>query len=158
MKAPTINDRKWRILAASIVDVGRKVAKVGVFSGVEADGTSLADVLAFQEFGTETVPERRPIRTTFETKRAELARICEAAAKRVVLHGMPVAKAVGLIGAWGASAVKATITESDLPPPLAPATVEAKGSSKPLVDTGRLVGAITWAVVDESEAKGGLNE
>lgn len=158
MKKPTFNDRKWRIIAAAVADTARKVAKVGVFSGQEADGTSLADVLAFQEFGTATIPERRPLRATFETKRAELGRVAEAAAKQVVLHGMPVVKAIGLIGAWGASAVKATITQGDLPPPLAPATVAAKGSSKPLVDTGRLLGAITWAVVDESEARGGVNE
>jgi len=156
VKAPTLDDRKWRILAASIADTARKVAKVGVFSGAEADGTSLADVLAFQEFGTATIPERRPLRRTFEEKRAELGKVAEAAAKQIILHGMSVAKAVGLIGAWGASAVKATITESDLPPPLAPATVAAKGSDKPLVDTGRLVNAITWHVVDDSDAEGGI--
>ncbi|HEY1814893.1 MAG TPA: hypothetical protein VGG74_21245 [Kofleriaceae bacterium] len=158
MKSPTFNDKKWRVLAASIVDSARKVAKVGVFSGTEADGTSLADVLAFQEFGTATIPERRPLRRTFEEKRAELVKVCEGAAKQVVLHGMSVARAVGLIGAWGAGAVKATITQGDLPPPLAPATIAAKGSSKPLVDTGRLLGAITWSVVDEADAKGGVGE
>lgn len=32
-------------------------------------------------------------------------------------------------------------------PPLKPATIARKGSSNPLVDTGRLKGAITWRVV-----------
>jgi hypothetical protein len=33
-----------------------------------------------------------------------------------------------------------------VPPPLKPATIARKGSSRPLVDTGRLLSAITWVV------------
>jgi phage gpG-like protein len=144
-----IDDSKWRKIVADVAQIATQVAKVGVLQDgeTEADGMSMVELAAIHEFGTEHVPERSFIRSTFATKQREAATLAERLAKAIVLRGMPIGQALGLLGAWGASAVKATITEGDgVPPPLAPATIARKGSSRPLVDTGRLLASITWEV------------
>jgi hypothetical protein len=57
-------------------------------------------------------------------------------------------KAMGLLGAWASGAIKATISQSGDFAPLAPSTVKAKGSSRPLIDSGQLNQSITWVVED----------
>ena len=52
-----------------------------------------------------------------------------------------------LLGAFAAAEVKKTITAgAGVPPPNAPSTIAKKGSDRPLVDTGRLLGAIQWEI------------
>jgi len=147
-----VDDFKWRKIAANVASIARRVAKVGVMdgAGAEDDGKSLAEIAAIHEFGAPdaNIPERSFIRSTFHAKEAELGKLCERVARAIVLDGMSVDQALGIVGAWGAAAIRRTITGTDVPPPLAPATVAAKGSSKPLVDTGRLVNAISWVVGD----------
>jgi hypothetical protein len=60
-----------------------------------------------------------------------------------------------VMGSTLANAMKRKIVDgAGVPPPNAPSTVAKKGSSRPLVDTGRLVNAITWAsIVGGGKAK-----
>lgn len=157
MGAVGLDDTKWRELAAKIAGVGKRIAKVGIV-GTGASATSeeggdatIVEIAAFNELGTSTIPERSFIRRTFETKAKQLGKICERAAKAVVTKGMEIDTALEVIGQWGAAAVKRTITSGDVTPPDAPATIAAKGSSKPLVDTGQLVNAITYELGDRIE-------
>jgi hypothetical protein len=149
-------DAPWRKLYKRIEEMHSVRARVGVLSskgGEKAHGNgdaTVVEVAAFHEFGTEHVPERSFIRSTFYSRRAAQLKQKVAEITRAIVAGaIDVRKGVGLLGAWGAGEVKNTITQTDIAPPLAPATVEAKGSSQPLVDTGQLLGSITWEVVDE---------
>ena len=155
MGAVVVNDTKWRELAAKIAGIGKRVAKVGIVGpdalNSEAGGASVVEIAAFQELGTSTIPARSFIRATVESKRKELGVICERVAKAIVLKGMPIDTALEVVGQWAAAAMKRTITGSDIPPPLAPTTIAAKGSSKPLVDTGQLVNAISYEIGDRTE-------
>ena len=54
-------------------------------------------------------------------------------------------QALQRIGIGGADAIKATIS-AGVGPANSPMTVYLKGSSKPLIDEGRLRGSITWAL------------
>ena len=49
------------------------------------------------------------------------------------------------LGAKAAADVKNTIRQG-IPPPNSPETIRRKGSSRPLIDTGQLINAITWIV------------
>lgn len=52
-----------------------------------------------------------------------------------------------MLGQWGASQCKLTIKRRLTGgPPNAPYTIEKKGSSTPLVDSGRLINAITYEI------------
>jgi hypothetical protein len=136
---------------------GERYAKVGVLADTEAGGMheadgdlTVAEIFAVNEFGTEDghVPERRPLRATFDETREELAEKAGKFVIEVLFGSLKVDQALNAIGAMLANAVKRRITDGEgLPPPNAPATIKAKGSARPLVDTARMLGAITWAIV-----------
>ena len=149
------SDAVWRRVFKTAVEMRTIKVQVGVLSGqggeTTEDGITMVELAAIHEFGSPAanIPERSFIRRTFVDRVPnELARVIAALTRGVVAEKLGVRQAVGQLGAWGAAQVKNTITQSDVPPPLAASTIARKGSSKPLVDTGHLVGAITWKVTE----------
>lgn len=149
-----VDDRVWRKLKGRLDKLGRAGAhvRVGVFSSAGAhggSGVSLVEIAAAHEFGAPSanVPQRSFIRAGILENREELKRILAKLAKGVVQDRIRVDEALQQLGLWGANAVKRYVTGTNIPPPLAVATIRRKGSSKPLVDTGQLVNSITWVVV-----------
>lgn len=148
--------KKWDEIHRNVRLAQRLVAHVGILESkggtTKPPGSdlSLVEIGAVHEFGSADgrIPERSWLRSTFIVRRANAlaARVAETA--RAIVAGADPRRAISLLGAWGASEVKSTITEIDIPPPLADSTVMTKGSSKPLVDTGQLVNAITWEVTE----------
>lgn len=142
--------KEWNELRALLSDGGASHVNVGII-GSEASaqhpGSDLtnAELGVIHEYGLG-VPERSFLRRTFEdpVKLAEYRALQERLAGLVIEGKITLERAAELVGAWGAAAVQRTITESDIPPPLAAETVRRKGSSKPLVDTGQLVRSINW--------------
>lgn len=114
----------------------------------EAGKITMVELAAIHEFGSPAagVPERSFIRRTFKDYEAELATITTAIATQFVAGAFDLEKALNKIGAWGAGAIRRRVTKDMIPPPNAPSTVKAKGSSRPLVDTGRMLNAISWKV------------
>jgi hypothetical protein len=156
------NDVVWRKLYKRAIEMRTLKARVGVLAskgGMRSAGDSgltLVELAAIHEFGSADghIPERSFIRSTFyERAAAELREMCGKITKAIVLGAVDVRQGIGMLGAWGAAQVKNTITQTDIPPPLAPSTIAAKGSSKPLVDTGQMLNAITWEVIDTREGR-----
>ena len=106
-----------------------------------AEGLTVADVATFQEFGTRTVPQRSFIRGWFdenqefiaETLRKQFAAVAEG--KR---DAETAAERCALAFEGG---IKQRISRG-IPPPNAPSTIAAKGSSTPLINRGQLRNAI----------------
>lgn len=151
----TVRDGVWKKLLAKAHELDKSYVKVGVLASKGGgaahgeDNISLIEIAAIHEFGNGHVPERSFIRSTFYVRRVNaLATMVAKLAKAIVTEGMTPKKALSLLGQWAASEVKETITEIDIPPPLADSTIMAKGSSKPLVDTGQLKNSITYEVVE----------
>jgi phage gpG-like protein len=151
------DDRAWRKILKTI---GKMVSsdphvRVGVLAdkggsaGHGDGGMTVLQVATIHEFGAPAagIPERSFIRSTATNKEPEAAKMAERLAKAVVEGRMKPEKALDIYGTWFAAEVKKTITEQDIPPPLQPETIERKGSSKPLVDSGQLVQSITHEVV-----------
>jgi hypothetical protein len=151
-----IDKRVWKGLRAKLeaaekahVKVGILASKGGASQHDAESGLTVCQVAAFNEYGTKTIPERPFLRSTFAKKDAELGRLTGRLAKNLVEGKMSLARALDVLGLWGATAVKKTITTGKgVPPPNAASTIKAKGSSRTLVDTGRLLGAVSWEVVD----------
>lgn len=150
-KGVVINDKGWRKLLEKVRGLAEAHVKVGIV-GSHAHETqgdlSLIEIATFNEFGTATIPERSFIRKTFVTKKAELGAFAGKLAHGLLSDRLDLRRALGLLGEWGASAVKKTITAGNIQPPNAPSTIARKGSSRPLVDTGQLVNAISYEVVE----------
>jgi hypothetical protein len=148
--------KEWDALLARIRSLETMFVKVGILASKGGDARtddgdlSMIELAAIHEFGSPAagIPERSFIRRTFATKKDELAKLCEKLARAVITGKMPIDQALALVGAWGVAAVKKTVTEgSGVPPPLKKATIARKGSDRPLVDTGRLLGALAYEVV-----------
>ena len=157
MKSVVYDDRVFQGILKSVKRMDKMHVKVGVLSSKGGDAThtgskfSLVELMAIHEFGSEdgTIPDRAPIRITFETNHDEMAAFIAPLTRQVITNGMSVERALGLLGAKGVAEIKKTITQSDLPPPLKPATIARKGSDRPLVDTGQLINSIQFEIGDD---------
>lgn len=144
---------------------------------------TVAEVAVVMEFGTrdEHVPARAFLRPTFESERNRLADMGKELISQVLDGKMDIKRALGLMGASLANSTKMTI-QAGVDPPNAPSTALAKAKKgktaklfngttktlgralaqagalaavKPLIDTGRMIGAISWAVVMGNEKGAG---
>lgn len=112
-----------------------------------ATGATNVEIAVAMELGTATIPSRPFIRQAFLTRRGPFEALAARLAKAFLLGKMSAEQVMGLLGAWGQNAIKATITRTGSFAPLAPATIRRKGSSRPLVDTGQLANSVSWIVV-----------
>lgn len=163
----------------SYVKVGVLGDKGGGLHEQDPDGKAspltLTEIGAVNEFGSEDghVPERSFLRSTFDRMREEMTGDAAKLLPQVLDGKLSVATALNVLGAKLAAEVKKTITVIGVPPPNAPSTVARKTRAgdwnrggqaqgvlqwgvRALVDTGRLVGSIAWAVVTGRDARGPL--
>ncbi len=131
----------------------RPYVKVGVVGSAAAaghGGLTNAELAVVHEFGTEDIPARPFLRSTASAQRAAWEALMRKVLEKVATRKLPLEKGLALIGERAAADVRRTVT-SGVPPPNAPSTIAAKGSSKPLVDTGQLLRSIAYEVVPEGE-------
>lgn len=106
---------------------------------------SVAQVAAFNEYGTASAPERPFVRTAMAEHTKEMKRLTKKAAAQVVDGKMGKSQAIGLLCQkvidWIAQSI-----DSNVPPPNAPSTVAAKGSSHTLIDTGQMKNSLDWEI------------
>jgi hypothetical protein len=159
-------DRGWKEFAAFIADIKRDQphVKVGVLDdgGKGSDdhgGFTNAQLAAIHEFGSEdgTIPERSFIRSTLTANIQEYKRILTKIVRGIYMRKLTPERGLGLLGAQVAADIKKRVTTGDeVPPPNAPSTLArkeklrrkgSKGLPRTLVDTGRMIGSVSWAVV-----------
>jgi hypothetical protein len=83
------------------------------------------------------IPQRSFLRTSFDANRLEYERILEQQTGRVIDGNQTARNAIAVVGEKALADVVNRIN-AGIPPPLKPATIARKGSSKPLIDTGQL--------------------
>lgn len=158
MTAVTDKDLGYRDLMKRLGGMHSTQVLVGVRStghelaisdeGIVGESLDLAEIAAINEFGSSDghVPERSFLRATIDQHRAEYARELEVAVERMI-DGAPPALAYGRLGLRAVADVQARI-RAHIPPPNAPSTIRRKGSSTPLIDTGRLIQSIDYTIED----------
>lgn len=167
-----VKDRGWAAMLKRVEDIKNSYVKVGVLGDdpqgggmheTEPDGSAspltVGEIAAIMEFGTQDghIPARSFARSTFDEKREQLVDLGKKLIGGVVDGKVTVQNALNMMGSTLANAMKRKITDGEgIPPPNAPSTIAAKGSSRPLVNTGRLLNSITWAAV--INGKGGGEE
>lgn len=121
--------------------------KVGILEGATyPDGTSVAQVGFWDEFGTTKMPARSFMRSTVAAKSG---RWPEAMAKAAKATNYDARATMGLMGELIQGQIQHTINTLSSPP-LAQSTMDAKGFSKPLIETARLLNSIDYEVIDRS--------
>lgn len=140
--------RVRRLLENAARSTGVQGVAVGFFASARyPDGTPVAAVAAWNEWGTEHIPERPFKRASI--KKMEKA-FMETIKDNIDTETMSVSRHLAdLLGAQGTGIVQDTISDGSFSPnpPNAPATVAMKGSSRTLVDTGRMRQSATWKVI-----------
>jgi hypothetical protein len=114
------------------------------------EGLTIGDIGAFHEFGTQTVPQRSFIRGWFDERQDFIAETLHKQLQAVVAGKRPVEQAAERVALAFEGDCKARIARN-IPPPLAPATIKAKGSSVALIDTGQLRASIRGRVKIEGK-------
>lgn len=156
----TVKDHGFK----KLMELGKQLdskpfTKVGVLgrndkrSDEEIGNVGLAVV---HEFGIG-VPRRAFLRGTYERKAKDWTKFMEKLVAGLVRGQYDLPKALALLGLRSANDAKATIQRSLGIEANSEATIKAKGSSRPLIDTGRLVASIDFSVVTAAgEVPGGL--
>lgn len=110
-------------------------------------GVSVAKIAAIHEFGSKDgrIPERSFMRSSIDGNQKQLEDLIKKLTAKIVDKRMSTVVALGLIGQFLRDKMVSKIN-AGVPPPNAPYTIEKKGSSKPLIDTGQLKGSIDWEI------------
>ena len=118
--------------------------EIGVYSTARyEDGTPVAAVFAWNEFGTARIPERPAFRQALHKINRDFL-FKELIARSLNRDTMSVDRVrFGRAMAHAAGTVLKRIIDLKNPPN-APATIAKKRSSNPLVDTTKLARSITW--------------
>ncbi len=136
-------DRGYKGIRERIALMKGSYTKVGIQVGAkEQDGvTDLTIVAAANEFGTDKIPERSFLRSTFAEEEENLARITRGEVDAILAGTRTIDQSLALIGEYFTGRVQAKI-HSHPPPPNSPKTIARKGSSGTLIDSGQLVQSI----------------
>lgn len=124
-------------------------------SEVRGEGITTGQLAVAMEFGTDTIPARSWVGLTFDRARAEVQADMQRLLGHLVDGKITVDKALNVLGAKYSAEVKSTVTQGEqIPPPNAPSTLARKmaktragaaNAARTLIDTGRMIGAVTWA-------------
>ncbi len=148
--AVKVDTAKLRALNDRVAQFGGFTTRVGILgpgaTTLEAGSSlTLAELGLMFEFGTEDMPERAWLRGTLAARRADIAALHVSVLKQVLAGTLEPRAAHDVIGMQIVAWIKAGIV-AGIPPANAASTIEAKGSSKPLIDDGQFVNSITWIV------------
>jgi len=92
------------------------------------------------------IPERSFIRAGFDSNKRDITQLVDRLIEDVIFDKISVPTMFELIGAEIVGMIQEYMTDLR-DPPNHPVTIDRKGSSNPLIDTGRIRGAIAWRVV-----------
>ncbi len=141
-----IGKEKFDSIAKEIARFQKFTIRVGY---QDSAGTDLAviDIATFMEFGTINIEARPFLSSAMDTN---MAAIGEAFEREIgtILDGKQTAIQAGeRLGIFAVTLVKKRITSSpEWAEPLAEATIDAKGSDVPLIDTAELLNSVTYTV------------
>lgn len=149
--------KKHKDLPTSIS--GPRRVKIGFPAG-KAD-TDNINKAVWNEFGTKgsgkpfktprgggfggPIPERPFMRNSVRQNRSKYRDMLKSSAVKILRGDTALIKVMHGLGIVGHGDIQAEIT-SLMSPPNSPLTVELKGSSKPLVDSGEMFDAVTYKV------------
>lgn len=141
----------WKQLRADKVLKGKVYIGINEGSGGHDDAdATVAEIARWLHDGTETIPARPFLSVPLSAERPEVQAIVKRVVTGVAQQKITMDQGLKLLGVWGRNEVVKYINEG-VPPPNAESTIEAKGSSKPLIDTGQLKSSISFLIVEDEK-------
>lgn len=139
-------DRGWKRIVQNVRGVAVSEVIIGIQEGEVNDGQSIAEYAACNEFGTEKIPERSFMRSTFDENVDNIQSEINTRYDQVLAGQLTTRKALGLVGMHHQDQIKHKISNVNILPKLAPSTIDKKGSNKTLIDTGAMNASVHYAV------------
>lgn len=129
-----------------LAELADKEVRIGFQHGeaAEDDGTDICDIAAWNELGTEHIPSRPFLRKSVDENEGKINQFLQAEV-RSLASGKTAEALLNEIGNFQKSLVQEKITEGSFAPN-AESTIRRKGSSKPLIDTGRMRQSVNYVV------------
>ena len=118
-------------------------------SGAYDDGLTVIEVGAINEFGNEKIPERSFVRVPVQQNKIKYMDLARKQAQKIYAGKTTVNDALGILGLFMSDKMKASFTDNDWQEN-AQSTINMKGSSTPLIDSGQLRQSITWQIVKDN--------
>lgn len=134
-------------LAKRLQNLARTEVKVGVFDNAKyPDGVSVAQVAAYNEYGTRFHPERPFMAETFADSgvRAKIVAIIKQAVISAMKGKGASRRILETLGRYAADQVKMTI--QSYPGSNSPSTIARKGFDRPLYESGLMLESMTFKI------------
>lgn len=127
-------------------ELADKEVRIGFQHGEasEEDGTDICDIAAWNELGTEHIPSRPFLRKSVDENEGKINQFLQAEV-RSLANGKTAEALLNEIGNFQKSLVQEKITEGTFAPN-SERTIRKKGSSKPLIDTGRMRQSVNYVI------------
>lgn len=144
-----VKEKKWFTIRGLLKAAEGSYVEVGVLSDTGAyesgGGVNLADVATFNEYGTSRIPARPFLQTSFDSNASQINAFKQKIHQAMLAGQGNIAKGLEAIGIFFKGVVQKQIAKGGFAAN-APSTIKQKGSSKPLIDTGRLRQSINYKV------------
>lgn len=139
----TADGRKFQKMLKELAD---KEVRIGFQHGkaTEDDGTDICDVAAWNELGTVNIPARPFLRMSVDDNESKINAFLQSK-KRDLVRGVSAEQVLKEIGIFQKDLIQEKITSGSFAPN-APSTVKKKGSSKPLIDSGRMRQSVNYVI------------
>ncbi len=112
-----------------------------------AEGMTVLDLATIHEFGAPAshIPQRSFVRAYVDENREQIRAWQRGLLTTIFAGRITAQQALNQLGAKVAAGIQTRIA-AGIAPPNAQSTIDRKGSSTPLIDTGQLRSSVTWAV------------
>ena len=139
----TADGRKFQKM---LKELAEKEVRVGFQHGkaTEEDGTDICDIAAWNELGTVHIPARPFLRMSVDDNTSKIKSFLQEKRKDLV-RGVSAEQVLKEIGIFQKDLIQEKITDGSFAPNAA-STVKKKGSSKPLIDTGRMRQSVNYEI------------
>lgn len=130
---------------AELEKLAKLEVQVGFQEGESGEGgVSLAEIAAYNELGTSTIPTRPFMRQSFENHGDEIQAACDQVNANLS-NGGTAESALQELGVFVKGLVQSEIVSGGFTPN-APYTVAQKGSDTPLIDSGRMRQSVNFVI------------
>lgn len=128
------------------LEVARTVEiAVGIHAGDTNNGQQIAEYAACNEYGTDSIPERSFMRSSFDENLSKIQNDMNHQAGRVMAGQTDIRSALSVIGMKHQDRTKRKIG-SNIQPANHPETIRRKKSSRTLIDTGAMLNSVHYVV------------
>jgi HK97 gp10 family phage protein len=156
MRNVHIIDKGWNKLLKETKRAASLEVAVGILEGAQNDGAqndgvSVAEYATYNEFGTEKIPSRPFMATSFDENAASISNDFTVQYSKILRGAQTARGALTAIGLKHVGSIKSVITGRNFLPKLADATIaRKKGSTKTLIDSSVMVNSVQISVRNRS--------